>query len=248
MRLIPERQLVRLLLTMLVFCDCAGMTHALPSDVQARLQAQAALGNLSLQQRPPQQPPHADNSRMSALLLDVEARDPRTASNLVLQLLAFRPTAGPAAAMNLPSSLSSLYFTLQFYKSGPVVTNTFLLAASPQGQHTHAQGLDAAASAGSHGPSTFVLLPQQQGGTAPAGAGVVLKFSVDGSRPSELLPGQDPVQAAAQAHVAFCKYLISHKLAVDVWDGDSLLQVSHIDRTYLFCHRDNRVQAIGERA
>jgi hypothetical protein len=74
---------------------------------------------------------------------------------------------------------------------------------------------------------TFVLLPQQNhGGSTPAGAGLVLKFSLDGSRPSEVLPGQDPVQAAAQAHQAFCKYLVSHKLSVDVWDADSLLQVS----------------------
>jgi hypothetical protein len=58
----------------------------------------------------------------------------------------------------------------------------------------------------------------------------VLKFQVDGSRPSELLPGQDPVQAAAEAHMALCKYLVNHKLAVDVWDGDSLLQVRRLQK------------------
>jgi nephrocystin-4 len=196
----------------------AGMMHALPAGVQARLQAQAALSNLSLHQ---QQSNRSHPSRTAALLLDVEARGPRTASKVVLQLLSFRPASTPGAATSLlPSNLHRLYFTLQFYKSGPVVTDTCLLAASPQGQHM--QG----GAAGVQSPDTFLMLPQQQGaGGAPAGAGVVLKFSVDGSAPSELLPGQDPLQAAAAAHLAFCRFLVSHKLAVDLWDGDSLLQV-----------------------
>jgi hypothetical protein len=204
------------------------MTHTLPADIQARLQAQAALGSLSLQQRMQHSQPQlraGHSSRMTTLMLDAEARDPRTASDIVLQLLAFRPAAAPGAAMQLPSSLSSVYFTLQFYKSGPVVTDTCILAASPHGQHT--QGIGADGNAGMQGLSTFMLLPQQQPhGSSAAGAGVVLKFSVDGSRPSELQAWQDPVQAAADAHVAFCKYLVSHKLALDVWDGESLLQVS----------------------
>jgi hypothetical protein len=205
------------------------MTHTLPADVQARLQAQAALGSLSLQQHLQPQLHAGHSSRMATLLLDVEARDPRTASDTVLQLLALRPAAAPGAALQLPSSLSSVYFTLQFYKSGPIVTDTCLLAASSYGQHT--QGVGADGSAGVQGPSTFMLLPQHQAcGSSPAGAGVVLKFSVDGSRASELQTGQDPVQAAAAAHMAYCKYLVSHKLAVDVWDGESLLQVRQARR------------------
>ncbi len=91
------------------------------------------------------------------------------------------------------------------------------------------QAWGGAAAAGSgQGPSTLMLLPQQQGTGPSSGptAGLVLKFQVDGSRPSELLPGQDPAQAAGEAHVVFCRYLLGHKLAVDVWDGESLLQVS----------------------
>lgn len=197
------------------------MLHALPADVQARLQAQGAHSNLGLQQQHPQQQSDRSHpSRTAALLLDVEARDPRTTSQVVLQLLSFRPAAAAGTVTSfLTSSLCRMYFTLQFYKSGPVVTDTCLLAASPQGG-----GHDGAA--GMQSPDTFLLLPQQQGGgCARAGAGVVLKFSVDGSRPSELLPGQDPLQAAADAHLAFCRFLVSHKLAVDLWNGDSLLQV-----------------------
>lgn len=207
-------------------CCLAGMLLALPADVQARLQAQGARSNVGLQQQHPQkQSDRSHPNRTAALLLDVEARDPRTASQVVLQLLSFRPaaTAGTVASF-LPSSLCRMFFTLQLYKSGPVVTDTCLLAASPQGQHMQGGGHDGAA--GMQSPDTFLLLLQQQGGGgARAGAGVVLKFTVDGSRPSELLPGQDPLQAAADAHLAFCRFLVSHKLAVDLWDGDSLLQV-----------------------
>ena len=189
---------------------------------------------------------------MAALMLEVEARDPRTTSDVVLQLLALRPAAaGPGAvALQLPSGLGSVYFTLQFYKSGPVVTRTCLLAASASGngqqeqqlQQTQRQqplqggyaagwGAAGAASGSTQGPGTLMLVPSQQQGAGPgsaSAAGLVLKFQVDGSRPSELLPGQDPAQSAAEAHMAFCKYLVNHQLAVDVWDGDSLLQVRRL--------------------
>jgi hypothetical protein len=223
------------------------MTRALPPDIRARLQAHAAFSNLSLQQQPRQQHlPQGHSSRMTALLLDVESRDPRTRSDVVLQLLAFRPSSSPFAAMQL----SSLYFTLQFYRSGPVVTAPCLLSAAtqpsqqqPQQQGTgsfgggaalhipwqHSIGIASTANEPAGAPlasaPTYMLLPQQPAGRSPGGAGLVLKFAVDGSKPAELLPGQDPVQAAAEAHVALCKYLVSHKLSLDVWDGDSLLQV-----------------------
>lgn len=218
------------------FLLCAGMTYALPSDVQACLHAQSALNNPMPQQHTLQHKHQGDSSRMAALLLDIEARDPRTASQVVLQLLAFRPAAQPGAALQLPSNLSRVYFTLQFYRCGPVVTEPCMLAATPgAAQQTGSMlGLQAQQQ---DGWGTFVLLPQQnQGGNTPAGAGLVLKFSMDGSRPSEVLPGQEPVQAAAQAHLAFCKYLVSHKLSVDVWDADSLLQVGlHCWVSYCSC-------------
>lgn len=57
------------------------------------------------------------------------------------------------------------------------------------------------------------------------GAGFLLKYKVDGSNPGQLLPGQDPQQAAYECHMTFCSYLATHKLALEIWDGDSLLQV-----------------------
>lgn len=65
-----------------------------------------------------------------------------------------------------------------------------------------------------------------------SGAGLVMKYQVDGSNPSQLLPGQDPGQAAFDAHVAFCNHLAKRKLNIDIWDGDSLLQV-WLDQVYL---------------
>jgi hypothetical protein len=214
----------------------AGMTYALPADVQARLQAQSALSNPMPRQYPQQHKHQGNSSRMAALLLDIEARDPRTASQVVLQLLAFRPAAQPGVALQLPSNLSRVYFTLQFYRCGPVLTDPCMLAAAP-GAALQPGGMPALHAQQQDGWGTFVLLPQQsQGGSTPAGAGLVLKFSMDGSRPSEVLPGQNPVRAAAQAHLAFCKYLVSHKLSVDVWDADSLLQVGlHYWGSYCGC-------------
>lgn len=55
-------------------------------------------------------------------------------------------------------------------------------------------------------------------------AGVVVKHMVDGSS-GLLSPGQSPSSAAYEAHMAFAAFLASHSLSVDVWDGDSLLQV-----------------------
>jgi len=56
-------------------------------------------------------------------------------------------------------------------------------------------------------------------------AGVIVKHVLDGSV-GPLEPGQSPAEAAHDAHMAFAEYLASHSLSLDVWDGDSLLQVS----------------------
>jgi hypothetical protein len=61
------------------------------------------------------------------------------------------------------------------------------------------------------------------GAGAAAAAGVGLSFSVDGSCAEQLLPGQHPQQAAHAAHMAFCRYLASHALPIDVWDAGSQL-------------------------
>eukprot|EP00983_Pelagomonas_calceolata_P102557 1158819-Pelagomonas_calceolata.AAC.6 len=55
-------------------------------------------------------------------------------------------------------------------------------------------------------------------------AGVLIKYVLDGSV-GPLDPGQSPASAAHEAHMTFAAYLASRSLSLDVWDGDSLLQV-----------------------
>lgn len=52
----------------------------------------------------------------------------------------------------------------------------------------------------------------------------MLKYEVDGSK-GPLAAGQDLAAAAYEAHMSFASYLASRALSVDVWDGESLLQV-----------------------
>jgi hypothetical protein len=203
----------------------AGMTQALPADVQALLWRTSAT---ALPSKGHQQHRLAINAAATApLALELEARDPRTAADVVLQLLAFRPAGSPAAAARLPAGLRSMYFTTQFYNFGPVVTEPCLLATGEGGQDAAVQqqqqqqlyvGREVAV-----GSQTFVLQPTQQ--VQRSGAGLVFKYNIDGSAASQLLPGQAPAQAAFDTHMAFCRYLAKHRLAIDVWDANSLLQV-----------------------
>lgn len=55
-------------------------------------------------------------------------------------------------------------------------------------------------------------------------AGVVLKYVVDGTA-EPVSSGQTTEQAAYEANMQLCQYLASKKLSIDVWDGESLLQV-----------------------
>jgi hypothetical protein len=202
----------------------AGMTQALPADVQALLRrtSATALPNKGYKQH--RLASHA--AATSPLALELEARDPRTASDVVLQLLAFRPAGCAAAAARLPAGLRSLYFTTQFYNSGPVVTEPCLLAAGEGSHDTAAVQQQQQMYVGPNnaaGSETLLLQPTQQ--VQRSGAGLVFKYNIDGSAASQLLPGQAPAQAAFDSHMAFCRYLAKHRLAIDVWDADSLLQV-----------------------
>lgn len=88
---------------------------------------------------------------LSPMAMDVEGRDMRTASDIVLQLLAFKPTTAPDAATQLPPALRSIYFTLHFYKFGPMVTEQCLLAVD-----------DDTASGMGERQQTLMLVPSKQ--------------------------------------------------------------------------------------
>lgn len=62
---------------------------------------------------------------------------------------------------------------------------------------------------------------------ARKGAGLVLKYVVDGA--AEAVPsGQTPQDAGFEAARGFAQYLAVKTLHLDVWDGDSLLQVREV--------------------
>lgn len=71
------------------------------------------------------------------------------------------------------------------------------------------------------------LPPRPSQDPAKKGAGLVLKYVVDGG--AEALPsGQSAQQAGYEAHMAFCQYLAHKSVCLDVWDAESLLQVGGV--------------------
>jgi hypothetical protein len=136
------------------------MTQALPADVQVLLKRSAAAASPSKGRK---QHRLASNAAAAApLVLELEARDPRTASDVVLQLLAFRPAAGNAAAARLPAGLRSVYFTTQFYHFGPLVTEPCLLGTGEDGQGAAAGCKQQQQPGEAAGSQTYVLLPTKQ--------------------------------------------------------------------------------------
>lgn len=187
----------------------AGMVDALPDDVQALLRRRGPAHGLA--------PAPVD--------LGIEAKDPRTASDIILQLLAYRHHD----TLNAPAKLQSTYFTFQFYHFPPTTSDmAFLVQPRPEvaapittgRESIHpaaaAQVADAAAMS-----STRILVTNHP---LKRGAGLVMKYEVDGSR-EPLAAGSTAQAAAFEAHLAFASYLAARKLSVDVWDGQSLLQV-----------------------
>ncbi|KAG2438730.1 hypothetical protein HXX76_005275 [Chlamydomonas incerta] len=165
----------------------AGMIDALPADVQAILRRKG----------PPRGPSPVP------IDLAIEARDPRVASDVVLQFLAFRHHDH----LNAPANLKSLYLTFQFYHFPPTTSDMAYLVPV----RLEDDAVD----------STCVLVPADP---ARKGAGLVLKYVVDGA--AEAVPsGQTPQDAGFEAARGFAQYLAVKTLHLDVWDGDSLLQV-----------------------
>ncbi len=117
------------------------MIDALPDDVQAILRRRG----------PPRGP------SPTPIDLAIEARDPRVASDIVVQFLAYRHHD----TLNAPANLKSLYLTFQFYFFPPTTTEMGYLVPV----RLEDDAVD----------STCVLVPQDP---AKKGAGLVLKFEV----------------------------------------------------------------------
>lgn len=175
----------------------------------------------------------------AALSLELEARDARTAADVVLQFVAFRPTPGA------PPPPASLYFTFNFFHFAAIATEHAYVVpsaalAAAYGSAAAGAGAPSGAAAGggpatttSNIPPTCLLLPAAS--AQQRGAGLVLKLSVDGSAGNSgdgevAAAGSEALAAAHDTHVSFCRYLATRALHLDLWDGESLLQVGGVDR------------------
>lgn len=112
-----------------------GMSEGLPKEVQDLLR---------------QREQAAARAAATPISLDLEARDPRTASDIVLQFVAYRPAAG-AAATPPPASM---YLTFNFFHYAAITTEHAYLVNS--------NTLTSASAAAEEQANTFLLLPAGQ--------------------------------------------------------------------------------------
>jgi hypothetical protein len=110
----------------------AGMLDALPDDVQGMLRrGGAGRGPIA-----------------TPIDLALEARDPRMASDVVFQFLAFRHHD----TLNAPVNVQSLYFTFQFYHFAPTTTTMAYLVAPNPAQMSQMPGGQQQQQGGAHAP------------------------------------------------------------------------------------------------
>jgi nephrocystin-4 len=127
--------------------------------------------------------------------------------------------------LNAPVNVQSLYFTFQFYHFAPTTTvMSYLVQPNPALQQLHEEE---ARERGAPAPDpTTVNATRLLVTNHPhrKGAGVTIKYVVDATL--DAVPsGQTAQQAAFEGSMHFSQYLAAKTLSVDVWDGESLLQV-----------------------
>ncbi|GMH42847.1 hypothetical protein BSKO_10766 [Bryopsis sp. KO-2023] len=135
--------------------------------------------------------------------LGIESQDARTISDVVFQFLAVKT----ANCLNSPQNMASVYFTYQLYDFPPTATKPAILQDGPNGD-----------------PAVKTL--KSTTGRI-RGAGVVLKYAVEVS-PSITDVAPDPYSVQHDRHVHFCNYLAGRSLVVDVWEGESMLQIGSV--------------------
>eukprot|EP00798_Chlamydomonas_sp_ICE-L_P030492 gene30492-35510_t len=185
------------------------MVDALPDDVQQLLRRRGPPRGLSA----------------TPIDLAIEAKDPRMASDVVFQFLAYRHHD----TLNAPTNVQSIYFTFQFYHFPPTTSEMAYLVQPPplpptqnaQGSINRGDDTFATEQMEASLSSTRILVTNHP---MKKGAGITLKYNVDGTL-EPLSSGQTLEQAAFETAMQFAQYLGAKKLSVDVWDGESLLQI-----------------------
>ena len=134
-----------------------------------------------------------------ALSTAAELADPRPANDIVLQLLAFTPPDDPHAG-GAVAAPSSIFFSFGFYDFPQVVSSRARLVEAPRA---------------TKGARSLYLLESESvafglGGTE-ALPGLLYKYRAGGE-------SEDDTER-------FAAYLRTKALTVDVWDGDSMLQL-----------------------
>ncbi|XP_078729422.1 nephrocystin-4 isoform X5 [Lampetra fluviatilis] len=131
-----------------------------------------------------------------------EEADPLKGNEIVLQFVAFSRASGGGGGRrdgSVTRALTSVYFTLRFYRFAPAATRALALSEVP----AHARS-----------DEPTLLLPLGPDGVPLKGSpGLHLKYLVD--------PG---IMKAGELRY-FYDYLAMHRLHIDVWDARSLLPI-----------------------
>uniref|UniRef100_UPI003AAF1E02 nephrocystin-4 n=1 Tax=Centroberyx gerrardi TaxID=166262 RepID=UPI003AAF1E02 len=162
----------------------------------------------------PTEPVHFDPQR--------EEADPLPGNLLVFQFLAFSRI--PTAGVN-PDWPDNIYFTFQFYRFPPVISQQLKLLTSDKVQQKASD------------PLPCVLASIDKDGTVNSGCpGLQIQFRVD---EGFLRPGEKRW---------FLRYLALYTMQVDIWDSDSLLLIGStaIELKYMLRQGRSAVQALHE--
>jgi nephrocystin-4 len=138
--------------------------------------------------------------------VSLEARDLRVQSEVIVQLAAYKSHD----AFNVPTSLKTLYFTFQFFDFPPTTTERLSLGD---------------ANSAEFGEAMRLLIRQAATGGDASVPGLLLKYLVGGGSKGAVVDDRAESEEAQARRMAFCHYLKNRALSIDVFDGESLLQI-----------------------
>ncbi|XP_078617317.1 nephrocystin-4-like isoform X2 [Branchiostoma floridae x Branchiostoma japonicum] len=149
-----------------------------------------------------QSPEVVDPSDHVTVNLAQEQADPLQSNEIIFQFLAFSRILSAQPSGSMTSQPSTVFFTLQFYRFPPLITERLLLGTADK-QLTSDPG----------SMPCILYRINKDGTVVQTPPGCQTKYHMD---PSFLKPGEARL---------FVQYLSVQTLHIDVWDGDSLLLI-----------------------